>query len=987
MYMLTLLYGFTGTSLLLIDKVTGKRVCATIEYMAPYITAEAKFLFNVGGKVIFRQVETHRDYRTTMYSNLFKVSEENPKPKTMVWQIVKGRKNLPETMCRRLRRRPPVAHGTIKVGAHKDDAISTMHSAKLPLSKPGCIIGMYLLLRLPNTGRIVSCARIRKVVPKTAAVAFFHDGVKGRIGFNQRSEYDITDVHVSLTNLRSIASGYHVHEWPVPLKFGADENICGPSKVSGHYNPFDVDIKNSPPAGKGTEDQYELGDLSGKYGKLDNSNNFVKSFTDNNLPLFGIYSIIGRSVVIHRKDGSRWICSTIVPEGTLIRTVATFKSPVIGRIVMMQDAGDRFADTQVYVELNYANGITTSTSYHAWHVHVNEICSDFNGKSCACSSAGGHFNPYNVELQGDYKSQCNPRNPLRCELGDQSGKNGRLSIRSQNGDFSRFFFTDEHLQLTGNFGVIGKSVVIHAANSGSARLACANLVLTPKRTLIVNQWYNMTSARVRGFSRFTGDVEKHQEEQAFVKIRLQNLDRQADGFHVHEFPVDPTSNFPPCSPKAVGGHFNPFDVNIKQSPPAGTGTHDQYEVGDLSGKYGKLLTGKNFVEVSGLDNFLPVRGQLSIAGRSIVIHKSDSSRWVCGNIVESIMTSRALLMEARAMFTSGPVRGYIHLAQYRYPNGRLSDTSIVVNLNPAPGVPKSSCHNWHVHVTPVKPDGDVMNGCLSAGPHYNPFHVNVKEGYDECKFENPWRCELGDSSGKHGCYDIGGGKRFYTDVNLPLRGKYGVIGRSFVIHVANKGAARYVCANIRGRSFLQMHSKISVYKIFSKFVKSGFIFLYSYEAEFIQSLVSKVKGYLASYFNFTYRYIDDVLSINNPKFTDYLSSIYPSELEVKETTETNNSASYLDVMLSYDTGGHMNTLLYDKRDDFNSSITNFPFLSSNIPSSPAYGVFISQLIRYARASTKYTDFVLRAGRLSDKHLSQGYVCDRLTSSLRKFYGR
>ena len=165
------------------------------------------------------------------------------------------------------------------------------------------------------------------------------------------------------------------------------------------------------------------------------------------------------------------------------------------------------------------------------------------------------------------------------------------------------------------------------------------------------------------------------------------------------------------------------------------------------------------------------------------------------------------------------------------------------------------------------------------------------------------------------------------------------------------------------------------------------IFLYSYEAEFIQSLVSEGKRNLASDFNFTYRYIDDVLSINNPKFADYLSRIYPSELEVKETTETNNSASYLDIMLSYDTDGHMNTSLYDKRDDFNFSITNFPFLSSNIPSSPAYGVFISQLIRYARASTKYTDFVLRARRLSDKLLSQGYVCDRLTSSLRKFYGR
>ncbi|KAK3101660.1 hypothetical protein FSP39_005302 [Pinctada imbricata] len=63
------------------------------------------------------------------------------------------------------------------------------------------------------------------------------------------------------------------------------------------------------------------------------------------------------------------------------------------------------------------------------------------------------------------------------------------------------------------------------------------------------------------------------------------------------------------------------------------------------------------------------------------------------------------------------------------------------------------------------------------------------------------------------------------------------------------------------------------------------------------------------------------------------------------------------------------------------------YLSSNIPSSPAYGVFISQLIRYARASNKFSDFILRARSLSDKLLSQGYVCDPLTSSLRKYYGR
>ena len=71
----------------------------------------------------------------------------------------------------------------------------------------------------------------------------------------------------------------------------------------------------------------------------------------------------------------------------------------------------------------------------------------------------------------------------------------------------------------------------------------------------------------------------------------------------------------------------------------------------------------------------------------------------------------------------------------------------------------------------------------------------------------------------------------------------------------------------------------------------------------------------------------------------------------------------------------------------NFHITYFPFLSSNIPSSPAYGVFFSQLIRYARACSSYECLILRAARLLCKLLRQGYVRERLKSSHRKFYGR
>ena len=110
----------------------------------------------------------------------------------------------------------------------------------------------------------------------------------------------------------------------------------------------------------------------------------------------------------------------------------------------------------------------------------------------------------------------------------------------------------------------------------------------------------------------------------------------------------------------------------------------------------------------------------------------------------------------------------------------------------------------------------------------------------------------------------------------------------------------------------------------------------------------------------------------------------PPELENKDTTESNTSASYFDLLLSIGRDGQLRTSLYDKRDDFNFNITHFPFKSCNIA---RLWRFISQLIRYARACSSYEGFILRAMRLSNKFIGQGYVKERLKSSLRKFCGR
>ena len=85
------------------------------------------------------------------------------------------------------------------------------------------------------------------------------------------------------------------------------------------------------------------------------------------------------------------------------------------------------------------------------------------------------------------------------------------------------------------------------------------------------------------------------------------------------------------------------------------------------------------------------------------------------------------------------------------------------------------------------------------------------------------------------------------------------------------------------------------------------------------------------------------------------------------------------------TTGQISTKIYDKRDDFNFKIKNFPNMCSNIPASPAYGVYISQLICYARASSNYSAFLNL--HLRNRLLDQGYKKIRLIRSLKKFIFR
>ena len=126
------------------------------------------------------------------------------------------------------------------------------------------------------------------------------------------------------------------------------------------------------------------------------------------------------------------------------------------------------------------------------------------------------------------------------------------------------------------------------------------------------------------------------------------------------------------------------------------------------------------------------------------------------------------------------------------------------------------------------------------------------------------------------------------------------------------------------------------------------LFLYSYESEFLDNMIRGGHRKLARSFNLCYRYIDDLIVFNNKKFGDYVKEIYPSQLTVEKANTSDDLANYLDLTFIIESNNRLYTKLHDKHDDFDFHIVNFPFLSSNIPSSPSYGVYISQLIRYAR---------------------------------------
>ena len=133
------------------------------------------------------------------------------------------------------------------------------------------------------------------------------------------------------------------------------------------------------------------------------------------------------------------------------------------------------------------------------------------------------------------------------------------------------------------------------------------------------------------------------------------------------------------------------------------------------------------------------------------------------------------------------------------------------------------------------------------------------------------------------------------------------------------------------------------------------LFLFCYERDFMLSLSDNNQADIIEAFYSTSRYLDDLLNIDNPYFEQMVGQIYPTELQLNKANSSDTEAPFLDLNLSK-TNGIVSSKIYDKQDDFNFEIVNFPFLDGEVSCSPSYGVYISQLIHFARVCSNVDDF-------------------------------
>ena len=167
------------------------------------------------------------------------------------------------------------------------------------------------------------------------------------------------------------------------------------------------------------------------------------------------------------------------------------------------------------------------------------------------------------------------------------------------------------------------------------------------------------------------------------------------------------------------------------------------------------------------------------------------------------------------------------------------------------------------------------------------------------------------------------------------------------------------------------------------------LYCYSYEAEYV-SRVEREKGrWAARTFHMTFRLIDDVLSVDNPLMAEALSKsyeeggIYPSALMLNQTSDNNSSVEFIGLQIET-LEDKFRLSIFDKRKSFPFLVRRYPLMSSLIPRSIPYGVFMGLLHRGYRICSGAKDFLLHALDVGNALILNGCTKNRLKQCFSSF---
>ena len=341
------------------------------------------------------------------------------------------------------------------------------------------------------------------------------NGVKAELKIKQRHRFEPVWLNISIaaannklrdnTELARDIAGINIRTLPPDPVLASAENHC--SSCGPIFNPTSVQLEKVPPPGFGTQDQYAVGDLSGKL--LNRNKNYTHHFfiDQNSAELNGIYwdvflaiqgenSIVHRGLAIHKfnRDDPDNVKELLVACGyfalfdskssyqiAMRSAQILFRYPIVGKILLRQPRDEPWTDTTIIVEyLIHADGAALNNSQsHRWGVHAAAPGIDFYNWTGRCLSTLDTYNPYKVYFDKSApENRCDQVNRQLCRLGDLSNRLGTLSIGGRKAErtLSRTIFNDQHLPLGGAHSIIGKSMVIFDDKGPVARgdrLACS----------------------------------------------------------------------------------------------------------------------------------------------------------------------------------------------------------------------------------------------------------------------------------------------------------------------------------------------------------------------------------------------------------------------------------------------------------------------------------------------------------------------------------